>query len=183
MCDHEQPVLTAEGGLILRPWRRDDAAAVLEGHNDAVIQRWHRRRLDSIEEAGQLISSWAEEWAAETRACWAVTGDSGQLLGRLSLRTLLGQGLGEVGYWVLPAARGAGAAPRAVEAATTWAFEDLGLHRIELVHSVANRASCRVAAKAGYELEGTMRSALLHADGWHDMHLHARIAGRPAAGA
>jgi [ribosomal protein S5]-alanine N-acetyltransferase len=37
-----------------------------------------------------------------------------------------------------------------------------------------------VAAKAGYKLEGTKRSGLLHADGWHDMHLHARIAGPPA---
>jgi [ribosomal protein S5]-alanine N-acetyltransferase len=45
---------------------------------------------------------------------------------------------------------------------------------------VANQASCRVGAKAGYELEGIMRGALLHADGWHDMHLHARVAGLPA---
>ena len=33
----------------------------------------------------------------------------------------------------------------------------------------------RVAAKAGFTAEGTLRSALLHADGWHDMHLHARV--------
>lgn len=25
----------------------------------------------------------------------------------------------------------------------------------------------------GFTLEGTMRSALLHEDGWHDEHLHA----------
>jgi RimJ/RimL family protein N-acetyltransferase len=39
---------------------------------------------------------------------------------------------------------------------------------------VANTASCRVAGKAGFRLEGTLRSALLHTDGWHDMHLHGR---------
>jgi RimJ/RimL family protein N-acetyltransferase len=37
----------------------------------------------------------------------------------------------------------------------------------------------RVAAKAGFTAEGTLRSALLHADGWHDMHLHARVQGDP----
>ena len=37
----------------------------------------------------------------------------------------------------------------------------------------------RVAAKAGFTAEGTLRSALLHADGWHDMHLHARVLGDP----
>jgi [ribosomal protein S5]-alanine N-acetyltransferase len=180
MRDSEQPVLAADGGLVLRPWRPGDAPVLLAAHADPAIRRWHRRRVDSIEDGLAQIADWAAEWAAETRACWIVTGESGQALGRLSLRTALGQGTGEVGYWILPAARGAGVAPRAVEAATTWAFEDLGLHRIELVHSVANQASCRVAAKAGYELEGTRRSALLHADGWHDMHLHARIAGPPA---
>jgi ribosomal-protein-alanine N-acetyltransferase len=182
MRDSEQPVLTGEGGLVLRPWRPDDASSVLAAFSDPVIRRWHRRTMDSLEEAHELIASWAQEWTAETRACWAITDHAGTRLGRLSLRTALGLGTGEVGYWVLPAARGGGVAPRAVRAATSWALGDLGINRIELVHSVANQASCRVAAKAGYELEGTMRRALLHDDGWHDMHLHARIAG-PASGA
>jgi RimJ/RimL family protein N-acetyltransferase len=30
-----------------------------------------------------------------------------------------------------------------------------------------------VAEKAGFSLEGTMCSALLHADGWHGQYLHA----------
>ncbi|MBT2467364.1 GNAT family N-acetyltransferase [Streptomyces sp. ISL-66] len=47
--------------------------------------------------------------------------------------------------------------------------------RIARYHSAANPASCRVATKAGYPLEGTMRGALLHVDGWHDEHLHARL--------
>jgi ribosomal-protein-alanine N-acetyltransferase len=42
------------------------------------------------------------------------------------------------------------------------------------VHSVANPGSCRVAEKVGFALEGTMWSALLHEDGWHDMHVHVR---------
>lgn len=59
--------------------------------------------------------------------------------------------------------------------ATAWAF-DRGLHRVHLEHSVGNPASCRVAERAGFTLEGTQRSAALHLDGWHDMHLHARVA-------
>ena len=34
-----------------------------------------------------------------------------------------------------------------------------------------------MAAKAGYVLEGTRRQQALHWDGWHDMHLHARLQG------
>jgi RimJ/RimL family protein N-acetyltransferase len=66
-------------------------------------------------------------------------------------------------------------ATAAVGAVSEWAF-GLGLHRLQLRHSVRNPASCRVAAKTGYALEGVLRSALRHADGWHDMHLHARLA-------
>jgi len=70
-----------------------------------------------------------------------------------------------------------------VERCLTWwsrssrrAFDEIRLHRLEIVHAVENMASCRVADKAGFALEGTLRSAMLHADGWHDMHLHAAIA-------
>lgn len=51
----------------------------------------------------------------------------------------------------------------------------LGMHRVEVAHSIANHSYCRVANKAG-EPEGSRTSALLHDDGWHDMHVHRRIA-------
>jgi ribosomal-protein-alanine N-acetyltransferase len=57
---------------------------------------------------------------------------------------------------------------------TRWAHE-AGLRRLELAHSTQDPASCRVAGKAGYVVEGTRRRALLHEDGWHDMHLHAHL--------
>nr|WP_232839963.1 GNAT family protein [Nocardia aurea] len=86
-------------------------------------------------------------------------------------------GQAEVAYWTVPAARGRGVAPRAAATLTDWALNARGFHRIELAHSVRNTQSCRVARKLGFALEGTRRSAGLHADGWHDMHLHARIRG------
>jgi RimJ/RimL family protein N-acetyltransferase len=76
---------------------------------------------------------------------------------------------------VLPAARGAGVATSAVLALSAWALEEIGFCRLHLDHSTRNHASCRVATKSGYELEGTKRSAAVHDDGRHDMHLHARI--------
>jgi RimJ/RimL family protein N-acetyltransferase len=53
----------------------------------------------------------------------------------------------------------------------------VGLHRVQLDHSTLNHASCRVAAKAGFWFEGTRRGQALHEDGWHDMPMHARLAG------
>jgi RimJ/RimL family protein N-acetyltransferase len=76
---------------------------------------------------------------------------------------------------VTPAARGRGVAARAVQALTGWAFGTIRFNRLGIQHSTANMASCRVAARTGFLLEGTLRQAIKHADGWHDWHIHGRL--------
>ncbi|MBT2508354.1 GNAT family N-acetyltransferase [Streptomyces sp. ISL-98] len=71
-------------------------------------------------------------------------------------------GLAQCAYWVLPNARGQGVAPRALTRLSNWALDEAGFHRLELVHSDRNEASCRVAANSGFELEGVRRSAHLY---------------------
>ncbi|WP_320067226.1 GNAT family N-acetyltransferase [Micromonospora sp. RTGN7] len=169
-----QPELAADG-VLLRPWQPSDRPAVVSAYADPAIQRWHDRSMTD-DEARDWIAGWPDRWRAETGAGWAVL-DAGEVVGQVSLRRLaLADGLAEVSYWVLPAARGRRVAPRALSAVTAWLFGALGLHRVELTHSTANVASCRVALRAGFAAEGTKRGEGLHADGWHDMHLHARLA-------
>lgn len=169
-----QPVIDAGAGLQLRPFVESDADVLVQAYADPAIERWHRRTLTADEALEWVRGRAGARWQAETGAEWAVT-DSGVVVGRVGLPMLhLAEGVAEVGYWVLPEGRGRGVAGRALTAMTEWCFA-LGLHRVELGHSVLNEASCRVAVKNGFELEGTRRSALLHPDGWHDMHLHARL--------
>jgi RimJ/RimL family protein N-acetyltransferase len=170
-----QPELLA-GDLLLRSWTAADADALLAAYADPEIQHWHARTVESRPEAEELIAQYNQGWEKETAASWAITDPA--VLGRVAFRIIdLDEGTAEIAYWVTAAARGRGAAVQAVNALTKWALGDLGLHRLDLLHAVANTASCRVADKAGYVYEATLRSAVLHADGWHDMHLHARIAG------
>ena len=176
----EQPVL-AGSDFVVRPWRAADAPVVAEAYRDPGIQRWHTRSL-SPDEAAAWVAQWPGRWQAESGAGWAVAdaGADGPVWGQISLRTLsLGEGTAEISYWVLPAARGRQLAARALTVLSRWAFGVLGLHRIEVLHSTRNPASCRVAERAGYPAESTRRSDALNTDGWHDMHLHARIAGDP----
>ncbi|GII55306.1 acetyltransferase [Planotetraspora thailandica] len=168
-----QPEIHADG-ITLRPWRPSDRPVVVAAYADPAIQRWHCRSM-SDDEARDWIDAWPGRWRDETGAGWAVL-HAGEVAGQISLRRLfLAEGLAEVSYWVLPGTRGRRIAPRALSAMTAWCFETLGLHRIELCHSTANAASCRVAQHAGFAVEGTKRREALHADGWHDMHLHARL--------
>jgi RimJ/RimL family protein N-acetyltransferase len=160
--------------VTLRPWQPSDRPVVVAAYADPAIQHWHGRSMTD-EEAGDWIDSWPRLWRNETGAGWAVL-DAGTVAGQISLRWIdLAAGLAEVSYWVLPAARGRRIAPRALGALTTWSFGTLGLHRLELDHSTANVASCRVAQQAGFAAEGTKRGYCRHPDGWHDMHLHARL--------
>jgi RimJ/RimL family protein N-acetyltransferase len=169
-----QPVLAA-GHLSLRPWEPDDAPALVAAYADPGVQHWNGASMDEAE-AQTYAPVWAEHWRAERRAGWAVVhGD--ELAGRITLRGIdHEQGSAEVTYWVVPAARGTGVAPAAVAAVVEWAFGQAGFHRLELQHSTGNPASCRVAEKSGFALEGTRVRSLLHGDGWHDMHLHGRTA-------
>ncbi|MFI9384607.1 GNAT family N-acetyltransferase [Kutzneria sp. NPDC052558] len=176
LAGREQPEIQANE-LRLRPWRPTDHEAVMTAYADPAIQRWHARSMTADDEATEWIANWRRRWEAETGAGWAVI-DGGKVAGQISLRVIdLQDGRAEISYWVLPGARGRRTAARALTALTGWAFGELGLHRIEVLHSTANEPSCRVATAAGYRLEGTKRSEAKHADGWHDMHLHARIVG------
>jgi RimJ/RimL family protein N-acetyltransferase len=174
----EQPTLRGEG-LVLRPWRESDWPALVRAYDDPEIQRWHVRTLDE-REARRWAAIRAQQWRTRAAVDWAITDEADCLLGRLGIRRLeLGKGLGEVAYWVLPDARGRRVTPRALEVLCAWAFGRQGMHRLEIAHSVDNEPSCRVAEHAGFALEGVKRAELWHHDGWHDMHLHARLTDDP----
>lgn len=172
-----QPVLTADSGVQLRPWSPGDARAVMDAYQDKAIQRWHVQRADSLAEAREWIAGWQGGWAAEAAAHWAVVeAESGILLGRAALKHLnFVYGTADVAYWTVPAARGKGVCPRAVNAMASWAFEVAGFYRLDLEHAMGNTASCRVAEKTGFAVEGVRRSAWLLVDGRHDAHAHARL--------
>jgi [ribosomal protein S5]-alanine N-acetyltransferase len=90
-------------------------------------------------------------------------------------------GRASIGYWVIPSARGRHAAGLALRAAVTYAFEALGIPRLQLFIEPWNAASQRTAEYAGFTQEALLRGweridhtqhdaycyALLHQD-WND---------------
>ncbi|MEU4531960.1 GNAT family N-acetyltransferase [Micromonospora ureilytica] len=176
LAAQEQPHLPVRPGLALRPWCDDDATAVRAAFDCPQIQRWHVRRIDGDDEARSWTAQWAGRWRDETSASWAIVDADDRPLGQVGLRgVLLVEASAQLSYWLLPTARGRGIATEALGALTRWSFTRVGLHRLALEHSTANAASCRVATRAGFTEEGVARGSVRHADGWHDMHLHARL--------
>jgi ribosomal-protein-alanine N-acetyltransferase len=181
LAQSDQPSVRVSDTVVLRPWQLTDADALILAFEDPAIQRWHTRRLDSVDEAHVLIAKWSAGWSTESECHWAlITEDSQALLGRVALKQLdLLDGTAGFAYWMVPAARGRGLCAEAVVALSEWAFRDAGFRRVEIEHSTANPASCQVARKAGFTIEGVRRGAAQHTDGWHDMCMHGRLAVDP----
>jgi len=81
----------------------------------------------------------------------------------------------ELGYVVAPSARGRGVASEALGLMTEWAFDELGMERLELLISAENEASKRVAARCGYVREGVMRSHYVKGELREDTELWSRL--------
>ena len=151
----------SDGVVCLREWRDADQDALVEIANDDAIQQWTRV-------PSPYTKRDAEEWFALTRTtraaghqvAFAVTAaEDGELLGSIDLRVNPADpAIGELGYMVGPRARGRGVATRAVELITAWAFDALAIERMEILVDPRNEPSTRVAASAGYEREGLLRS-------------------------
>ncbi|HUN30692.1 MAG TPA: GNAT family N-acetyltransferase [Trebonia sp.] len=74
----------------------------------------------------------------------------------------------EIGYGVRGEERGKGYATEALAAVSRWALSAGGIQRAWLTANTDNLASVRVAEKAGFTREGTLRRAALEDDGLHD---------------
>jgi ribosomal-protein-alanine N-acetyltransferase len=78
-----------------------------------------------------------------------------------------------IGYWIDKQVAGRGLMPEAVVTVMSFAFEELGLHRLEIAIVPRNRASRRVMEKLGLREEG-IALRYLEIDGrWED---HVRYA-------
>ncbi|MFF5071349.1 GNAT family N-acetyltransferase [Micromonospora olivasterospora] len=166
-------------GLLLRPWRNTDAPAVLTALRDPAVVRWNPSPGGADLPGARDWVRRRADWSGGDHVSLAATDPAGDaLLGSVSLHRIRApEGDAAIGYWTVPAARGRGVATLAVRLLTEWAFARLGLHRIELCHAVPNVASCRVALRAGYATEGTLRESYRYGDGArYDEHLHARLA-------
>ncbi|NEA64703.1 GNAT family protein [Streptomyces sp. SID12488] len=176
-------------GLRLRQWRADsdiDVDAWLRGLTDPDFQRWNTpmKPVTDLDSARDSLGARSGTAADGTRVSFCVTDVvTGAILGHLGFNDIDPFMRGaHIGYWVLPEARGRRVATRALALGTRWAFDVLGLNRLQLGHAIGHDASCHVAERCGFRYEGTLRGAMFEEqrqDVFRDVHLHGRIAQDP----
>ena len=93
-----------------------------------------------------------DKW--EWYAMWIIELKNGTHIGELCFKGLDLNGLTEIGYGILEEYQGQGYATEAVNAISTWAFQETNVKAIEAETDNENIASRRVLEKCGFITDG-----------------------------
>lgn len=170
-----------DGIILMRPFRLEDAdetfAAVRESLPD--LKPWMSWAHDgySLSDSKEFIRITRARWQEGTLFAFAIIDrKSGSILGGASLSHIHPvYHLCNLGYWVRSSRRGGGVAVRATQLAARYAFEKLGLIRVEIVIATGNAPSIRVAEKVGAHYEGVLRNRMVVGREVFDAHMYSLV--------
>ncbi|MGX4691845.1 GNAT family N-acetyltransferase [Streptomyces sp. JNUCC 63] len=159
-----EPATLTTDRLLLRALGPEDADAVYAAVQDPDMQRWLSQLPSPYlpEHARNFTEETVPEgWADGSVFTFGLflPGSKGDLVGTLAI-TMRSPGEAEIGFWGTKEHRGNGYMTEAALATARWAFTHLAVDRLEWRAEVGNTASRAVAARVGFTLEGTLRSAL-----------------------
>ncbi len=167
------PVLH-EGPVVLRPLRNSDADALHAAYGDEDSMRYMpHAHYTSIDQTRAKIAG-IVAGVANSRN-WAITTDGGECLGWALLHKETKTQI-ELGYILVPAARGRGLVKATGAALLRHAFVDLGKHRVEAVLDPRNLASAGVVRALGFTLEGVRRQGFAREDELVDSAIYGLLA-------
>jgi ribosomal-protein-alanine N-acetyltransferase len=136
--------------------------------HDALTRRAFRRRL----------RFYNNEWRTGTGAAFFIfQRDDGRLVGGVTLANIR-RGVaqtGSLGYWVGAQYARQGFMTEALDLVLTYAFETIGLHRVEAACLPDNAASQALLRKLGFSREGYARQYLRINGSWRDHVLYGLL--------
>ena len=153
-------------GVVLRTVSPEDREAVWEAEVASLEELrpwfWWCHPEHTRERSAGWVASRDDAWRKGQEYSLLVRAtDSERVLGCVFLNAIDKISLrGSLGYWIRPDAGRKGVATEASALIVKWAFEALGLERIEIVAAVANERSQRLAERLGARREGVARKRL-----------------------
>jgi ribosomal-protein-serine acetyltransferase len=156
-------------GVVVRTYTLDDAQALFDliDSNRDHLRPWMiwEHTTKGVDDTRTYIQSCLDDPVSIEGNGIFVDGALGGGIG-LDIDTLSNSG--EIGYWLAKEHEGRGIVTRACERFFDLAFDELGLHRVELQAASDNVRSRAVAARLGMREEGVWRDGIRVADGYLD---------------
>ena len=168
----------------LRPFCADDVDLLHEAVAESIAEiapwmAWCHAEYGRDDSAAWVASRDAD-WSNGVEYSFVIEDAGGTLLGGCGLNRIdVPNQCANIGYWVRTSATGRGVATAATRQLCAIAFDEFDLHRLEIMASVDNRASQRVAEKIGAVREGILRRRLLVRGERQDVVLYSIIEQPP----
>lgn len=170
-------------GIILRAWREDDVQIALDAvkrnsEHLQVFMRWMTPDYD-LAAAEKFIAEAIISRLQRKRLQLGIFNGS-ELVGTIGYVYLdFDAKKTEIGYWIDRQSEGKGIITRACRVLIDYAFDELGMNRVEIRCSTRNLRSAAVAERLGFVKEGVLRQAEPLRDGLHDFNIYGLLAQDP----
>jgi RimJ/RimL family protein N-acetyltransferase len=143
-------------GIRIRRFRDEDAEPFAAGTRDPDVRAHSGLASEHTAQSARAAFRLFDDPAFVQRAI--ADAHSDELLGTVILFSLVRhERRCEVGFWLLPAGRGRGAASAAVGLACEWAQRSWGIERFDAHSDADNPAAHAVLERNGFEREGLLR--------------------------
>jgi RimJ/RimL family protein N-acetyltransferase len=169
--------------VVLRPLELADVADVFSAVREsrAELGRWMpwcTPDYDQSHAAEYVVKSQAER-AAGTAFSFGIFGADGEYFGNCGINSINTQDkYANLGYWIRTTRSRRGFATSATIELARWGFRNTDLNRFEIVASVENVASQRVAERAGAHREGVARQRIVLGGRVHDAVIYSLVRAR-----
>jgi ribosomal-protein-serine acetyltransferase len=171
-----QLVVDDELALVLAEERHAQAMTELILRNQARLARWEpwAEQPATVDSTRAYIRAALEDFLKGRQISTIMAVDHGRrFIGRCGIRINPYAGSGDIGYWIDREYEGRGITSRAARALVNTTFDELGLTKMELRTSVANRRSRALAERLGFSFEGILPGALQFSNRADDVALYA----------
>ena len=165
--------------ILLRPFRPQDAPQLYEAVRESLerLKPWMSWATEGYTEmtAREYIGIARARWEEHTFYAFAIT-RADRFLGACTLSSIHPiYHFCNLGYWVRTSCQGQGIAGCAAKLTARFAFEHLGLIRVEIVIGAENQASLRVAEKIGAHYEGILLNRMVIGRSICDAHMYSLL--------
>jgi len=157
--------------LVLRCYDPADAPGVIAAVTEGLehLRAWMPWAMDeptSVEAKAELLRSFRAKFDTDQDYAYPIfAADETRQVGSTGLHRRQGEGVLEIGYWIVPGLQGRGLVTEAAGALVRVGFEALGARAIEIRCDPRNERSHAVAARLGFTHDATLRRRDLTPDG------------------
>lgn len=163
--------------LLLRKFRADDLTNVYQGLSHPEVIKYYGVSFDSLKATQEQMDWFSNLERTNTGQWWAVcAADTGAFYGAGGLNEMdLNHKKAEIGFWLLPQYWGRGIMTEAMSLICRYAFETIGLHRIEGFVETGNHNCKRAMQKLNFHHEGTMRDCEIKNGSFISLDIYAKL--------